>query len=372
MMPGSNNGVGMNTGFPDVCQTPPPPPIGPYPIPYPNLSMNAQAAAFSPNVFTGFMPSLFMASVSPMTSGDEAGCLNPLFKQAGGYTMGNPIVFVNCQPATNLLCPSWGNAMNCPVGASTVPSVTTTLYTDRALLNLASPEVADTAVRHERTEASGPPVDAAAVHRLRGAVEHRGADDPPVEAETLADGIRVVRIRRFTEDVGTRWFNAVRCCDAQSPILVDLRGNPGGDADAALGLAGEFLERGTPVALVQEGGDTLDDSHTVRARHHRPYRHPLVVLVDAATASAAELFAAALQDNCRAVIVGCRTAGKATAQRLLSQPTAPELRYATVACFRRPSGTTWHGQGIEPDVAVPAPEDGFAEACATATRLARR
>jgi carboxyl-terminal processing protease len=354
MMPASNNGVGMNLGFPDVCLTPPPPPIGPYPIPYPNLAFNAQAASFSPNVFTGFMPSLFMASISPMTSGDEAGCLNPLFKLSGGNTMGNPIVFVNCQPATNLLCPSWGNAMNCPLGASTVPSVTTTLYTDRAVLDLATPA---------RRKAP-PTVDATAVRRLSDAVRRDAGDAPPLETRTAADGTRIVRLSRFTEDVGTWLFNALRGCAADTLVIIDLRANPGGDAQAALDLAGEFLTRGTALALVQEGGDTVEDAHTIRARRCEPYSQPLLLLVDETTASAAELLAAALQVNHRARLIGRRTAGKATAQRLLAGPGSGAPRYATVACFRRPSGSTWHGVGLEPDIEVAADDDPLARALA--------
>ncbi|MEQ9319392.1 MAG: DUF4150 domain-containing protein, partial [Polyangiaceae bacterium] len=45
----SNNGVGQNIGFPDVCLTPPPPPVGPIPIPYPNFGLNVMSAVFSPN-----------------------------------------------------------------------------------------------------------------------------------------------------------------------------------------------------------------------------------------------------------------------------------------------------------------------------------
>src|SRR3954470_22036334 len=111
MLPASNRGAGMNMGFPDVCNTV----VGPatVPIPYPNIAMNAQASPFSPNVKITMMSALNMASRIPMTSGDEAGTAHPMVKQAGAYTMGNPIVDINNMPAINLTCPTTGNNMNC-------------------------------------------------------------------------------------------------------------------------------------------------------------------------------------------------------------------------------------------------------------------
>ena len=69
MLPASNRGAGMNVGFPDVCLTPAAP--SPIPIPYPNFAMNAQAAPFATSVFISMMNALNMASMIPVTTGDE-------------------------------------------------------------------------------------------------------------------------------------------------------------------------------------------------------------------------------------------------------------------------------------------------------------
>lgn len=319
MMPASNNGVGMNVGFPDVCLTPPPPPVGPIPIPYPNMALNAQSAVFSPNIFTGFMPALNMASIKPMTLGDNAGVLHPLFMQVGGQTMGNPIVFVNCIPAKNLLVPTYGNAFNNPIGVTAVPSVTVTLYTDREV---------------DRSRAQ--PASLELLRALRDAV---AGDD--VDAYDV-DKTRVVRIGRFTSDVGTRFFRAMRGFSGER-VIIDLRHNPGGDARACLDLLDDWIAPGTIMALLVEG----DDETPCIARAEPLYPWPLTVLVDGGTASAAELFAGSLQAVGRAVIAGEPTAGKGSAQRLCPLPDGG-FAYRTVAEYRLPDGRRIHGQPIVP------------------------
>jgi carboxyl-terminal processing protease len=127
MLPASNRGAGQNLAFPDVCNTP----VGPatVPIPYPNIAMNAQATAFSMVVKVSMMNALNMSSVIPMTNGDQAGVAHPTVMGAARYTMGNPIVFVDKQPAICLLCPTTGNNMNAPLGAVLVPSAVNVFYT---------------------------------------------------------------------------------------------------------------------------------------------------------------------------------------------------------------------------------------------------
>ena len=101
MLPASNKGVGMNSGFPDVCLTPP----VPLPVPYPNFALHAMAVPFSPVVKVTMMPALNMASKIPMTMGDELGIAHPMFKQMGAFTMGNPKIYIDKLPGINLLCP---------------------------------------------------------------------------------------------------------------------------------------------------------------------------------------------------------------------------------------------------------------------------
>ena len=322
MLPASNAGVGMNVGFPDVCATP----VGPVPvpIPYPNMAMNATAVPFAPNVLISFVPGLNMGAETPITLGDQAGVESP-FMGPGRYTLGNPIVMVDALPAINLLCPTTGNDFINALGAVMVPSITNVFY----------------------SRAGGPhpgAIDAAAMAALSAAL----AEPAPVE-RLSPDGVAFIAVPVFSSGVPARVYSAVSRwgADRVTAMILDLRGCPGGELVAALELAGDFLPDGSVLVTAT---DTDGDDTVYRARQERPYRFPLVVLVDRHTASAAEVFAGALQAHGRAVVVGERTYGKGTAQKLL--PGGADLRacYATVATLTLPNGEPVEGRGITPDV----------------------
>lgn len=322
MLPASNGGVGMNVGFPDVCVTP----VGPVgvPIPYPNMALNATAVPFAPNVLVSFVPGLNMGAEMPMTLGDQAGVESP-FMGPGRYTMGNPTVMINALPAVNLLCPTTGNDMINALGAVLVPSVTNVFY----------------------SRAGGPrpgDVDAAAVTALARAVAEPGS----VETGALS-GVIHVAVPVFSSGVSARLYGTLARLGPVRALVLDLRGCPGGELEAALDLAGDFLEEGTALvtATDQDGDLTVH-----RARGGAPYGFPLVLVVDRGTASAAEIFAGALRAHGRAVVVGERTYGKGSAQQLLAGVAEPGARYATVATFTLPDGAPIEGHGILPDVEV--------------------
>lgn len=339
-MPACNNGVGTRIGFPDVCMTPP---LG-VPIPYPNIGMNCMSAVFSPNIFVGYMPQLTNASITPMTLGDQAGTMHPLFMQMGGPTLGNLRVLINCIPAITLCTPTFGNLYNNPIGLVATPSITTTLYSDAA---------AETHVAR-RT-----PVEATQARALRDAVRgahfgteagQRSPGDACVEARALEGGIGYVALRRMTSDVGARLFNAMRKSRPSAGLVIDLRDNPGGDLDAALDAASELVDRGTALARIDRG----DGEVTVRARGSASFGGPLALLVGPRTGSAAEAFAGALSRAGRATLVGERTFGKACAQSAVRHE-AGAMVYATVARVTLADGETFD-EGLDPDVRCAEPE----------------
>lgn len=317
-------------GFPDVCLTPAPP-APPIPVPYPNLGLNAMAAPFSPNVlFTG-MPALNLMSMIPMTSGDEAGVAHPMIKGPARFTMGNPIVKVNFLPAISLTCPSTGNNMNNPLGAVLIPSVTNVFLT------------ASVALAPERG-----PLDLTALTGLAESLATRAVTEELVEGRVGVVGIGVFG---FTTAPDVR-AAIRRLHDAAGPsglalLELDLRGSPGGDLEAACAVASDFLPEGATVARIVDG----DGDETVRRTRHAPCFPdlPLRVRIDGATASAAEVLAAALQDGRRAKVVGSRSHGKGTAERALPGFTEREARYATVAEVRRATGEPLAGHGVTPD-----------------------
>ena len=114
--------MGMDLGFPDVCLTPTPVPT---PIPYPNIALGPTAIPNVLTVLTNFMPTHNMATVVPMTNGDNAGVNMGV---ASGTVMGPRrhltaafTVLINGMPATRVTSVSLANSTNCP-GARIVPS----------------------------------------------------------------------------------------------------------------------------------------------------------------------------------------------------------------------------------------------------------
>jgi carboxyl-terminal processing protease len=329
MLPASNRGAGMNIGFPDICLTPAAP--APIPVPYPNMAMNAMAAPFAVTVWISMMNALNMISEIPMTEGDEPGTASPNMGP-GRYTMGNPIVFVELMPGINLLCPTTGNDMVNPIGAVLVPSIVNVFFTDRA----------------GEAATAQPGLAAAEVEQLDEAL---AAPEPIARGAMIDARTARVAIARFTIDAPSLLFTEIERLkrEGMEGLVLDLRGCPGGDLDACLRLAADFLDRGAEI-VTQIDGDGDETVH--RARHAAAYTFPLALLVDGLTASAAEIFAGALQAHGRAVIVGERTYGKGTAQRLVPGFAEPAAHYATVATFTLPDGEPLEGRGVLPDVEV--------------------
>jgi carboxyl-terminal processing protease len=289
-------------GFPDVCLTPAAP--VPLPIPYPNIAMHAMAVPTCPTILNMMMPALNMASVIPLTMGDNAGVANPVFMQLGTFTMGSPKVLLQGMPAITLTSMTTGNAMNNPVGAVLVPGAPTILY------GLASP------AREAEARMAAPAVAAAP------ATGH-------------------VRIAVFTPDVPRALHLAIGELKAAGAtrIVLDLRGNPGGDVHAAVEALRDMLPEGAPVAsLVDVDGDAVE----YRARGDACGLE-IEVQVDAGTASAAELFAGSLQANGRARLVGTRTYGKGVVRAVAGDA------FVDVGRFRLPGGREVDGAGVEPD-----------------------
>jgi carboxyl-terminal processing protease len=177
-----------------------------------------------------------------------------------------------------------------------------------------------------------------------------------VTVERLAGGISRIAVTAFTRGVGRDVAAAMATETARRPrgVVLDLRDDPGGLLDEAVGVASVFLDGGPVVSYERRGAKP----RTLDAFEGGDTTTPLVVLVNPSTASAAEVVAGALQDRNRAVVVGTRTYGKGSVQEpsTLSDGSALEL---TVGRYLTPSGRSLDGVGIEPDVLVPpgaAPE----------------
>lgn len=171
----------------------------------------------------------------------------------------------------------------------------------------------------------------------------------PVSVRQVAGDVLVVDVANFSSGVGRQVRKAVLGPSSQHDggIILDLRGNPGGLLREAVRTASVFLDGGVVVSYEGRGSAR----HVRRAAGPSDTTTPLAVLVDGASASAAEVVAGALQDRDRAVIIGSRTLGKGTVQRAyqLSDGSAVKL---TIGRYYTPSGRNLGERGIVPDVYV--------------------
>ena len=182
-------------------------------------------------------------------------------------------------------------------------------------------------------------------------------DLKPVRWE-VKDRIGVISVTGFSEQTGADVVAAVAGIKKTlggNPLgyIVDLRSNPGGILDEAVAVSDAFLTKGEIVS--ERGRDKNDINHWWAERAvpgDVTNGAPIIVLVDAGSASASEIVAGALQDNHRALVMGERSFGKGSVQNVLPLTRDTGLRL-TVARYHLPSGRSVQEGGIKPDIRVP-------------------
>ena len=140
--------------------------------------------------------------------------------------------------------------------------------------------------------------------------------------------------------------------DNVDAVLVDLRGNSGGSLYEANKLTGLFVASGATVQVKESSGNIRPWGD---GRAKQIWKKPVGVLVDRYSASASEIFAGAIQDYKRGIIIGHRTFGKGTVQRL-DDLSAGQIKI-TESKFYRVSGSSTQAKGIEPDIVLPSTWD---------------
>jgi len=171
-----------------------------------------------------------------------------------------------------------------------------------------------------------------------------------VYAKNIGEDILYLRVTSFdkkvVEGVEKELSKAV---NKNKGIILDLRNNPGGLLDQAVGLVDLFVEEGV---IVSQKGRDKEEEKTYKANASGTYsKQPIVVLVNEGSASASEIVSGALQDHKRAVIVGENTFGKGSVQVILPI-TEEEAIKLTIARYYLPSGRTIQAVGVKPDVEV--------------------
>ena len=173
-----------------------------------------------------------------------------------------------------------------------------------------------------------------------------------VHSRLLEPGYGYVRINSFQADTGAdfqRNLDKLQTNGKLKGLVLDLRSNPGGLLISAVQVADDLLEKGNIVST--RGRIAISDSKFDATPGDRLQGAPLVVLVDAGSASAAEVLAGALRDNQRARVIGSRTFGKGSVQTVLPLDNGDSVKLTTARYFT-PSGKSIQASGIVPDVVL--------------------
>jgi len=174
----------------------------------------------------------------------------------------------------------------------------------------------------------------------------------------MKDDVAVITISQFGTDSVAEFHEAVEEILLQNPrgVIVDLRNNGGGLLDACLKIATEFFDE--KVIVKTRGRKFGDSGDLMSGRDGAFVKIPLVVLVNRGSASASEIFAGAVQDHGRGVVLGEKTFGKGSVQNVIPLSDGSSLK-VTIAEWLTPNGRSIHDEGIEPHEEVEMTEEDF-------------
>jgi len=242
---------------------------------------------------------------------------SPAFKH--GIRAGDRIVAVDNRQTRDLSTDQAANLLQGPIGSTANVSVVTPGQAPRALT------------------------------MLRERIEVPSVDDVRIMDPTRGIGyLKLVCFQKTTSrDMDTALWQLHR--QGMRSLVMDLRGNPGGLLVTAVDVVDKFVDQGV---IVSTRGRNSQEDFTYTARQEGTWHVPLVVLIDQDSASAAEIFAGAIRDHHRALVVGTRSYGKGSVQGIfpLSQSSAGVR--LTTARFYSPSGRPFNRVGVEPDILV--------------------
>jgi carboxyl-terminal processing protease len=161
-----------------------------------------------------------------------------------------------------------------------------------------------------------------------------------------------IRVSEFSDHTGEQFISALNGLlrSGIDGLVIDLRNNPGGLLDAAVDVAEPFFKKGELVVYTK-GRRPEDRDDYLSENEGEPLALPVAVLINADTASAAEIVTGALKDTGRAVVVGERSFGKGSVQSIFKLKNGEGMRLTTAHYFT-PSGALIHGNGITPQVEV--------------------
>jgi len=171
------------------------------------------------------------------------------------------------------------------------------------------------------------------------------------ESKVINNNIGYIKILEFQENTLPDFKKALSSLKDSNieGLIVDLRNNPGGLLDIAVAVTSEFLPKGSLVVYT-EGRNSKQDMK-FHSKGGGFLRKPMIVLINKGSASGSEIFAGAIKDNNRGLIVGQTSFGKASVQTIIPLKDDSAIRLTT-AHYYTPSGHLIHEKGVEPDVEI--------------------
>lgn len=187
-------------------------------------------------------------------------------------------------------------------------------------------------------------------------VTRRQVETPTIEYEMLDDGMAYIVISEFDEVSVTQFEKALKEAEAagMKGLIVDVRANPGGSLNAVV----EMLRMILPKGLIVYTEDVNGEREEFYCDGKSKLDVPLVLLVDMNSASASEIFAAAVKDYELGTLVGTTTFGKGIVQQIIPFRDGTAIKL-TISAYYTPKGYNIHGTGVEPDVVCEFDGDAY-------------
>jgi carboxyl-terminal processing protease len=196
-----------------------------------------------------------------------------------------------------------------------------------------------------------------------------------IKSKMLQDGVGYIRLSEFNANSQRDLDNALKKLKSEGmkSMVLDLRNNPGGLLDIAVGVCAEFLDNNQLIVYTQ--GRDASNRRDYYSKTKAPYGDlPMVILVNRGSASGSEIVAGAFKDLKRALIIGTTTFGKGSVQSVFPLNDGYALRLTT-AKYYTPSGISIHRDeetgigGVVPDIVIEVPKETEAKLYAQAEEI---
>ena len=174
-----------------------------------------------------------------------------------------------------------------------------------------------------------------------------------VSGKMLENGIGYIRLSMFSETTGNDFTQKMSELKEQgmTSLILDLRNNPGGLIGESVKVARLLVPQGPIVSVIGKNGE-----RETSQSYLEKIPLPMVVLINGGSASASEIVAGAIQDSGAGKLIGVKTFGKGSVQRIIPLDKDSAVKI-TIAEYHTPKDRSIHGKGIEPDIVVEMPKD---------------